>query len=212
MTPLQGLPYNYAAAIKSKAFSEAPQAITNALNHITWAGKDAIKDGSFKPFNELLCLGYMESQDIKVSPLMVRFPEDSTDTNQYQYHDDGEVDVDGNIVSLSLGGAATMNFRIKFKHWSWPKKGITVGNYDPKAFVQPGSIAWQLRNAANRLHAAGRFADYEKAKKEIFQFVASARKSPPDVLTLELRHGDFVVMNGPHIQRIFEVCTFVVLS
>ena len=41
----------------------------DALNHLTWAGKDAITDGSFRPFNELLCLGYMEEQSISVSNL-----------------------------------------------------------------------------------------------------------------------------------------------
>ena len=42
--------------------------IMNALNRLTWAGKDAIRDGSYRPFNELLCLGYMENQSIGVSP------------------------------------------------------------------------------------------------------------------------------------------------
>ena len=51
----------------SKGFSEAPPAITDALNHLTWAGKDSITDGSFQPFNELLCLAYMEEQEIGVS-------------------------------------------------------------------------------------------------------------------------------------------------
>ena len=52
----------------SKGFSEAPPAILNALNHLTWAGQDAVQDGSYRPFNELLCLGYMETQSISVSP------------------------------------------------------------------------------------------------------------------------------------------------
>ena len=65
---MKGLPYKYIVAIDSRSFSEAPKAITNALNHLTWAGKDAIKDGSYRPFNELLCLGYMEKQEIGVSP------------------------------------------------------------------------------------------------------------------------------------------------
>lgn len=64
---MQGLPYKYVVAVDSRGFSEAPSAIMNALNHLTWAGKDAIKDGSYRPFNELLCLGYMEKQEIGVS-------------------------------------------------------------------------------------------------------------------------------------------------
>ena len=55
-------------AIDSRPFSEAPPAIIDALNRVTWAGRDAVKDGSFKAFNELLSLGYMEKQAIGVSP------------------------------------------------------------------------------------------------------------------------------------------------
>ena len=39
----------------------------DALNRVTWAGQDAIQDGSYRPFNELLCLGYMEDMKISVS-------------------------------------------------------------------------------------------------------------------------------------------------
>ena len=73
---MQGLPYDYAVGIQSKAFSEAPPAIMDAVNHITWAGKDAVTDGSFKPCNEMLCLAYMENQDIGVSLLVISSLED----------------------------------------------------------------------------------------------------------------------------------------
>ena len=68
LTQIKGLPYKYIVAIDSRSFSEAPKAITNALNHLNWAGKTAITDGSYRPFNELLCLGYMEKQEIGVCP------------------------------------------------------------------------------------------------------------------------------------------------
>lgn len=61
------MPYKYVVAMDSKGFSEAPSPIMDALNHLTWAGKDAVTDGSFRPFNELLCLAYMEDQAISVS-------------------------------------------------------------------------------------------------------------------------------------------------
>ena len=65
-------PGNYVTHyLANQAFSEAPPAIMDAINHITWAGKDAITDGSFKPCNELLCLAYMEDQDISVSLLVI---------------------------------------------------------------------------------------------------------------------------------------------
>lgn len=66
LTSVQGLPYKYVVKIPTRAFSEAPPAIMDALNHLDWAGQNAIKDGSYQRFNELLCLGYMEQQKIRV--------------------------------------------------------------------------------------------------------------------------------------------------
>lgn len=67
LTHVKGLPYNFVAAPDSKGFSDAPPAIMDALSRLTWAGQDAVQDGSYRPFNELLCLGYMENQQIGVS-------------------------------------------------------------------------------------------------------------------------------------------------
>ena len=69
---VQGLPYKFVAAPDSKGFAEAPPAILDALNHLTWAGQDTVRDGSYRPFNELLCLGYMESQKIGVSAFPIQ--------------------------------------------------------------------------------------------------------------------------------------------
>lgn len=74
LTWTKGLPYNFIASPDTQAFSQAPAAIMDALNRLTWAGKDAVKDGSYRPFNELLCLGYMEDQRIKVSPFHMTLP------------------------------------------------------------------------------------------------------------------------------------------
>ena len=64
---IQGFPYKYIVAMESRGFSEAPLVIIEALNHITWAGKEAVKDSSFNPFNEMLTVGYMEKQEMRVS-------------------------------------------------------------------------------------------------------------------------------------------------
>ncbi|KAL9077233.1 MAG: hypothetical protein Q9161_000499 [Pseudevernia consocians] len=182
-----GLPYKFVAAPDSKGFSEAPPAILDALNHLTWAGQDAIQDGSYKPFNELLCLGYMENQKIGM-------------------HDDGEEDLGPDIASWSLGGAASMDFKIKSKHWM--AKDLTADTYNPELWVLPGSQAWKMRIAANAHYKAGRIAEFETAKAELFKFLnkdsEKRRKNGPMVLTLELRHGDIVVMHGERIQEIYE--------
>ena len=183
-----GLPYKFVAAPDTKAFSQAPPAIMDALNRLTWAGQDAVADGSYRPFNELLCLGYMESQRIGM-------------------HDDGEKDLGPDIASLSLGGAATMNFRMKSKHWI--AKGLTAENYNPELLVPPGSQAWEMRIAANDFHKAGLVEEFEAARAKLFRFLAKdsekRRRNGPIALTLELRHGDMVVMHGEQIQEIYEV-------
>lgn len=122
-------------------------------------------------------------------------------------HDDGEKDLGPDIASLSLGGAAAMNFKMKSKHWI--AKGLTAGNYDPKLWVVPGCQASKERIAVNELFKAGRMEEYEAAKKELFKLLnkdsEKRRKNGPIVLTLELRHGDMVVMHGEQIQEIYEV-------
>lgn len=200
----QGFPYKFVAAPDSKGFSEAPPAILDALNRLTWAGQDAIQDGSYRPFNELLCLGYMENQKIGVSlPIPMRLIFLSA-TDDLKMHDDGEKDLGPDIASVSLGGAASMDFRIKAKHWT--VKGLTAQNYDPDLWVLPGSQAWKLRAAANDLYKAGRMDEYEAAKAEVFSSLKKdKRKNGATVLTLELRHGDMVVMHGEQIQKVYEV-------
>ena len=60
------MPYNYVAAPDSAPFSEAPPAIVEALNRLTWAGNVAVKGKVYPPRNELLAVGYMEAQKMGV--------------------------------------------------------------------------------------------------------------------------------------------------
>ena len=182
----------------------------DALNRLTWAGQDAVQDGSYRPFNELLCLAYMEKMHIGVSPFHVLLVEASlSGANELKMHDDGEKDLGPDIASVSVGGAATMKFRIKSKYWT--AKALTADNYDPERWVVPGSQAWKTRIAVNDLYEAGRTQEYEAAKNELVGLLASKdeqkRNNGPAVLSLELRHGDMVVMHGERIQKIYEVST-----
>ena len=131
--------------------------------------------------------------------------------NKQQWHDDGEKDLGPDIASLSLGGAATMTFRMKSKYYL--PKNLTPDKYNPEIPVQKGSQAWQLRTAVNDLFKAGRVAEYEVAKTDLFKFLnkdsEKKKKHAPTCLTLELRHGDMVVMHGAEIQKVWEVrCIF----
>lgn len=94
-----------------------------------------------------------------------------------------------------------MQFKIKSKYW---KANIpTAAGYDPEAWVLPGSQAWKMRLTVNEHYKCGRMAEYEASKADLMAHLGQA--NPPVVLTLELRHGDMVVMHGERIQEIYEV-------
>ena len=61
------MPYDYVAVADSAPFSQAPPAILNALNRLTWAGNHASKGSPHPPRNELLAVGYMETMKMNVS-------------------------------------------------------------------------------------------------------------------------------------------------
>lgn len=134
-----------------------------------------------------------------------------TDADKPQWHDDGEKDLGPDIASLSLGGAATMNFRLKSKHWMFKER--VAKNYNPQQPVLPGSQAWKIRLAVNELYHAGQMPEYEDAKAQLFKSLNSKgetnKKNGFAVLSLELRHGDMVVMHGEDIQKHYEVCAYV---
>ena len=107
-----------------------------------------------------------------------------------------------------------MNFRMKPKHFL--PKNLTPKNYNPNLPVQKGSQAWQLRIAANEHFKAGHMAEYEAAKKDLFTFLNNKseqkKRNAPTCLTLELKHGDMVVMHGAEIQKVWDVCCLVAVS
>ncbi|KAL8791741.1 MAG: hypothetical protein Q9195_005679 [Heterodermia aff. obscurata] len=68
-----------------------------SLNRLTWAGNVATNGHPYPPRNELLAVGYMETQKMG-------------------YHDDGEQELDDLVSSWSLGAPAEMLFWIKKTH------------------------------------------------------------------------------------------------
>ena len=98
-----------------------------------------------------------------------------------------------------------MSFRMKSKHWQL--KDFNSDTYNPHAWVRPGSQAWEERNVINSLYASGDMQGFEAAKFELAKSLKKSRaQNGPALITLELKHGDMIVMHGEEIQKYFEVC------
>ena len=66
LTVIKGFPYKYIVKLDSTPFGKAPAVVLEVLQRLTWAGKQAVLDGSFQPFNELLAVGYFEKGSMGV--------------------------------------------------------------------------------------------------------------------------------------------------
>lgn len=60
------MPYKFIAAVDSKSFDGACNAINGTRSRLNWAAKHLIKEHN-QEFNEVLALGYFEKQAIDVS-------------------------------------------------------------------------------------------------------------------------------------------------
>ena len=65
--PLFLLSFFFIKHLDSAPFSEAPPAIMESLNRLTWAGSEAVRGQYYPPRNELVAVGYMETQRMGVS-------------------------------------------------------------------------------------------------------------------------------------------------
>jgi len=178
-----GMPYVYVVATESRPFADAPSYVMNAVQRCTWAGQTVIKDGSFRDYNELLAVGYFTG-------------------GKMSFHDDGEATVGENIATLSLGGSAKMEFRMKDKYLTGLSKR---GQYQPKLDVYPNAWLAKERKALNAQHESGALdqADLDRRVKEMYKR-AGRRPTSKVFLALKLMHGDLVVMNGPDLQKGYE--------
>lgn len=207
------MPYKFVVPQDSKAFKDAPGVIMNGLNRMTWAGRKAVTNGSFKDFNELLALGYFEKQRIGVRHFSVAVPHMTWRVpNVIQYHDDGEDELLGTIATMSIGGDAVMKLRMKDKWYS--AKALKIDTYDPTAEVIPGMQGWEDRMDLNRLYGQVSEKAFNVAKKKFFKNVADQKygknSKSPVFVTLKLKHGDITVMNGRNLQKYFEVGDFLI--
>ena len=184
-----GMPYKYTAktGTPSTALSMAPDPAIAALKRLIWAAKEVVPGESFQQPNEMLIVGYMAD-------------------NSMNYHDDGEVGLGKTVVSLSLGGEATMTFRMQSKYYA-PNALLekNIAKYDPRRKVVEGSKHWAERVALNDLHGSVADDEWEAAKKQLFTDYKNVKGTRTPVLTIVLKHGDYLIQHGSDIQKYYEV-------
>ncbi|XPS68807.1 hypothetical protein M3J09_001089 [Ascochyta lentis] len=198
-----GMPYKFIAATASHPFTSAARPITATRSRLNWAAKYLLSHSPRSPssttsattsshtshtstdpqqfsdheFNEVLALGYFESQKIS-------------------YHDDGEHGLGPTIATLSLGAPGTMRIRLKAKH----HLGVSPAGVYTDALPLPGSNAYAARLAAHAELQGLKSSDpkrYRRKLKELpGQMQLRSSGNAKDVLRLEVAHGDVVVMQG----------------
>lgn len=199
------MPYKYIVDVDSKSFGEAPSTIMKILQRLTWAGRQAVMDGSFKPFNELLAVGYFEEQRMNVGlpsgPAFSVFALTSRALTK-QFHDDGEKGLGPTVATYSLGADANMSFRMKrVYHTGFSRAGVFRGDEAPLLGCANYAERFELYNDGEELLTT----DPERWDKLMDKCRRSKNSNAPPAVSLTLRHGDFLVMHGADIQKYYEV-------
>ncbi|KAF2725373.1 hypothetical protein K431DRAFT_261069 [Polychaeton citri CBS 116435] len=198
-----GWPYKFIATGASESFDDAPRAIRASRSMLQWAAQEFLGpavDGH-DDFNEELVFTYMQDQKLG-------------------YHDDGEYGLGPRIGTMTLGGPAQMNIRLKMKHFAGCSKETKIFTYErplPKCYYahDRDKSGWYQRSYEQRV--AG-FEELEKLKstnpqkfkirsREIPQEIGMhlhCRRYADDIVNLTLRHGDIIFMEGYDIQKYFE--------
>lgn len=193
-----GMPYKFIAATASRPFDGAARPITSTRSRLNWAAKlllaeengkgmdEVCQEWQEKEFNEVLALGYFEEQKIN-------------------YHDDGEFGLGPTIATLSLGAPGTMRIRMKARHYHGVSSVASL--YDDAAPV-PGCQQYEARLALQPALDVLKRSDtkaWNARRKQIpKQLGLTHRGTARDVLTMQLGHGDIVVMHGADVQKYYE--------
>ncbi|KAI9843294.1 MAG: hypothetical protein M1837_006509 [Sclerophora amabilis] len=180
-----GMHYEYYVDVPSRSFDDSCDAIRSARTALNWAGRYVVGNQHFHEFNELLALGYFERQ-------------------RMNYHDDGETGLGPTIATLSLGYPATMTLRMKSKYYTGFTKG---GAYYTASPPIPGSIKYEERKEAHAMLDGVRSqAERQKIGEKILKKLQldNKRRNCPPLVTMNLRHGDIVIMHGFNLQKYYE--------
>lgn len=179
------MPYKYVVSVDSKGFDEAPPEIMRALGRLTWATEQAVTAAGdeFFPPNELLALAYFEEMSIG-------------------YHDDGESSLGPTIATLSLGAKATMKIRLKDKYF----RGCTASKkLLTEDIVLPGCEKYDERKELKTKFANKEITEKEYNERRLAIIKSMKRREGSPVISMEIHHGDLVVMHGADMQKYYEV-------
>lgn len=100
-----------------------------------------------------------------------------------------------------------MMLRMKERYW----KGLTKNKkYNPKEPILPGAALEQERKILNASYGKISDEEFERRRAVIYNANVSALRSPKPVLTMNLKHGDIVVMHGAEMQKYFEVGPLII--
>lgn len=111
------------------------------------------------------------------------------------------------MVSLSLGGDAIMTWRLKKKYYL-PEhmKMKNIDTYDPSKPVRKGSKFFKQREALNILHGIISVQAFNAEKLKLYTaYKKSISVNCSPVITMNLKHGDYMIMDGDLIQKYYEV-------
>ncbi|EED12933.1 hypothetical protein TSTA_054450 [Talaromyces stipitatus ATCC 10500] len=176
-----GMPYKYVLSVRSKGFDEAPAEVILGLDRLKWATDQVAGKEASGP-NELLALGYLEKMAMG-------------------FHDDGEDSLGPTIATLSLGANATMKFRLKDQYFRGSSRSHVLVADDA---VLPGCENYEERKELKAQRNAGELTKDEYSKHRMRLAKAVTKNEGSSLITLDLRHGDMVVMHGSLLQKYYE--------
>ncbi|KAG9186187.1 hypothetical protein G6011_02743 [Alternaria panax] len=190
--------FAFIAATASRPFDGAARPITSTRSRLNWAAKLLLTEEDGKTiegvdqewkergFKEVLALGYFEEQKIN-------------------YHEDGEFGLGPTIATLSLGAPGKMRIRMKARHYH----GVSsvAGLYDDAAPI-PGCQQYDTRLALQPSLETLKTSDskaWNARRKQIpKQLGLNNKGNARDTLTMQLGHGDIVIMHGADVQKYYE--------
>ncbi|KAI5377105.1 hypothetical protein J4E82_004188 [Alternaria postmessia] len=176
-----GMPYKFIAATASRPFDGAARPITSTRSRLNWAAKLLLAEENGKSMDEV-CQEWQEKEFNEV--LASGYFEEQ----KINYHDDGEFGLGPTIATLSLGAPGTMRIRMKARHYH----GVS----------SVARLALQL--ALDVLKRSDTKAWNTRRKQIPKQLGLTHRGTARDVLTMQLGHGDIVVMHGADVQKYYE--------
>lgn len=115
------------------------------------------------------------------------------------------------IATLSLGAEATMLVRLKQKYFKIPKRTAKITH--PNDVILPSCSMEQGRRELKALYDSQEITvDQYWAGLEDLQRSSGHRTHANPICSLQLHHGDMIVMHGANLQKYYEVRSYLIVS